>query len=180
MTQNGINFNYTLPDSSQIGRVSYGTIGDKDGADPPFYEELCIDITVSGQPYETKDSISSFLLIFGVMTILGLCLWAAIRLPFKNQRGAMGDIIKVNYLKYWKVLFITLSYMVMTWFFNLLHVASVNLTTLSQFTNYFALVFKIMSILAWPIFIIVFVGTLFILWKDLQLEKLLSRGIDER
>ncbi len=44
MQQNGTNFNYSLPDSSQIGKVIYSVIGDKNSASPPQEQTLCIEI----------------------------------------------------------------------------------------------------------------------------------------
>jgi len=66
MVQTGINFNYSLPDSSQIGIISYGTIGDKNGADPPYYEDLCIEITPSGKSISVGLYIIFILISFGL------------------------------------------------------------------------------------------------------------------
>lgn len=72
MQQNGVNFNYTLPDSSQIGIISYGTIGDKGGASPPNYEDLCITITATGEELTiSKALIDITLLIFFILLFVG-------------------------------------------------------------------------------------------------------------
>ncbi len=72
MQQEGINFNYTLADSSQLGVISYGTIGDKNGASPPNYEDLCIEITASGEILETsKALIDIALLLFFIGLLVG-------------------------------------------------------------------------------------------------------------
>lgn len=72
MTQDGINFNYTLPDNSQLGIISYGTIGDKDGVSPPDYEDLCIEITATGEEQTiSKAIIDISLLIFFILLMVG-------------------------------------------------------------------------------------------------------------
>jgi len=60
------NFNFTLPDSSQLGLISYGVIGDKDGASPPDEQTLCILITPTGGALDIQQSI----IIIGLMFIL--------------------------------------------------------------------------------------------------------------
>lgn len=138
------------------------------------------EVSNSGLEITESDSIVSIILILGAIFIFLLCLFASIFIPFSNSRSDLGKIISVNYLKYWKILFMSMTYITLLWVFNLLHVISVKMSLLVQFTNYFSIIFQVMNAIVWPIFVFIFVGTLFILWKDLALEKLLSRGINER
>lgn len=138
------------------------------------------DVTPSGIELTEGRSITYFILILGSLFIFILCLYASIIIPFKNSRGSLGEIIKVQYLKYFKILFMSLTYIVLLWVFNLFHVLSSNFAVLTQYTNYFALIFQVLNAIVFPVFVFIFVGTLFLLWKDLKLENLLMRGLNER
>ena len=70
MTKEGIEYNYTLPDNTQLGKLIYSTIGDKDGASPPKQQTLCINITPSGN--SGTDNIIFYLIV--IILLYGLTL----------------------------------------------------------------------------------------------------------
>ncbi len=93
MSQNGTNFNYTLPDSSQLGRITYTTIGDKNGATPPLTEDLCIEITPSGG---AKQTTFFFIVIALIYTVAFLGFFA--KNPTITLIGGLGMMILGLYL----------------------------------------------------------------------------------
>lgn len=112
MTKNGINFNFTLPDSSQEGRILYGTIGDKNGASPPEYEDLCIIITPSGNVVGTGESFMYvwILIVLAALVLLGG--WLSVIIPFENitTEGPIGKVIlKITLNKYMKLIVIWIT-----------------------------------------------------------------------
>jgi len=68
MTKDGIEYNYTLPDNTQLGKLIYSTVGDKDGASPPKQQTLCINITPSGK--SGAENIIFFVLVLGLLYTL--------------------------------------------------------------------------------------------------------------
>lgn len=70
MTKQGTNYNYTLPDNTQLGKLIYSTIGDKDGASPPKQQTLCINITPSGN--SGVDNIIFYLIAIILLYVLTL------------------------------------------------------------------------------------------------------------
>ncbi len=68
MTKDGIEYNYTLPDNTQLGKLIYSTIGDKGGASPPKQQTLCINITPSGN--SGAENIIFFVLVLVLLYTL--------------------------------------------------------------------------------------------------------------
>ena len=101
MTKAGINFNFTLPDSSQLGKIIYGTIGDKNGASPPNYEDLCIDITQTGFKINTAKAILYSVMLAFLLFIFGLLMWALFQIPrdIKDDEGFVINVSKLEYLR---------------------------------------------------------------------------------
>lgn len=70
---NGVDYNYTLPDASQVGTITYTTIGDKDGREQ--IEDLCIEITRTGGVTPEGVPILQGFLIFLVFATAGFMLY---------------------------------------------------------------------------------------------------------
>jgi len=113
MTKNETNFNFTLPDSSQEGTIIYGTIGDKNGADPPNFEDLCIEITPTGSVADTGETLIYIIILIFISLFLALALYIMIITPYQNI-GDMSDdgpvIIRVTKTKYVKIMAAWFSY----------------------------------------------------------------------
>lgn len=82
---NGVDFNYTLQDSTQLGTITYTTLGDKDGREQ--IEDLCLEITLDGSEgmNESQSIIvfSGIFLLMLVATVLGL-------VGFRFKNGAVS------------------------------------------------------------------------------------------
>lgn len=137
-------------------------------------------VTPTGELLTQSISIIYLILIFGVFGIFLLTLWGAIVLPMKNPRGGLDEIVDVSFLKYFKLGLMFLSYALFVWMINLLLVLSNSFIILTQYLGFFTMIFEILRVFIWPIFVIMWVTFVFLGWKDLQLIKLLERGIQPK
>jgi len=173
MDQDGINFNYTLPDSSQRGTISYGTIGDKNNADPPLSETLCIII---GAELETSESVLYFILAFGVFLLFGLSFYFMIATPYGNEKDVnSGAVIKITKLKYVKLGFILLTWVLLTWFLNILIGLSDKFVSLTMYYGFFGFIFDMMNNLALPLGVIIIVIAIFEIIRDANIQENIKR-----
>lgn len=169
MEQNGINFNYTLPDSSQTGTISYGTIGDKNGISPPKEETLCIEITKTGTILKTGESLLYFILAFGVFLLFVLSFFFMITTPYENEVNQKGAVIKITKLKYVKLGLILLTWVLFTWFLNILIGLSDNFVNLTMYYGFFGFIFQTMNNLALPLGLVILVISFFEIIRDADL-----------
>lgn len=175
MEKTGINFNYTLPDASQLGKISYGTIGDKNGASPPDYEDLCIEITKTGKTLDTPESLTYFILAFGVLLLFSLSFYFMISTPYGNEVNNNGAVIQVSKLKYVKLALILLTWVLFTWFLNILIGLSDNFVSLTMYYGFFGFIFEVMNRLALPLGIFIIVLCFFEIIRDTNIQKAISK-----
>lgn len=170
MQQNGTNFNFTLPDSSQEGRITYGTIGDKNGVSPPAFEELCIEITKTGTSVGTGESLMYIwiLIVLAALTTLGVYL--SIIIPYVNieEETRDGKIIRaITFTKYMKVIVIWITSGIFLIFLSILtgminnYVQFIELKSLS--TNMYTFITILTYGLSTTVMIVLFV----FIYKDL-------------
>ena len=175
MTKNGTNFIYSLPDSSQLGRVTYGTIGDKNGASPPEEESLCILITPTGRTLDTGESLTYFILAFGVLLLFMLSFYFMISTPYGNNKEEGGAVIKISKLKYVKLGLILLTWVLLTWFLNILIGLSDNFVSLNMYYGFFGFIFQVMNALALPLGIFIIVLSFFEIIRDANIQEAISK-----
>ncbi len=179
MEKTGINFNFTLPDSSQEGKISYGVIGDKNGADPPKYEDLCIQITKSGSFIETGESIMYIIILIFIMIFLGMGLYVAIITPYQNL-GEMTDdgpiITKVTKTKYVKIFAIWFSYGLLLTFITILTGMINNYIQFEGMKNLFTNTYIFLTVLGYGVSVTAIVLIIWNVWKDIILNKKILEG----
>ena len=137
-------------------------------------------VTQTGDQLTESISMIYFILTLGVFGIFLLTLWGAIVLPMKNPRGGLDEIVDVSILKYFKLGLMFLSYTLFMWLINLLLTLSNNFIILSQYLGFFTMMFVILRSFIWPLFVIMWATFTFLAWKDLQLIKLLERGLSPK
>ena len=141
---------------------------------------ITFEVTQTGFELTNARAIIYFILMLGVFMVFLIILWGAVVLPFKNQRGDSGRIIDIEKFKYLKLGLIFLSYALFIWLLNLFLTLSNSFLFLTQFTGFFTMVFQILINLVFPLFVIMVLTFWFFAWNDLQLMKLLKRGIKPR
>jgi len=170
-------FSYTIGggNNSEIG--TYWIEGHSN-LDDPF--KACYDITTIKIQASTSESILYTILVTLSLLLFSFSLWGAIVLPFSNSRNELGRVLSITWVKYLKVTFIVLVYLFMLWTLNLGVSITNNLVSLTQFSGFFEMMFNLMMAIAWPFFVVVFLFVNVALIKDLQLNKLLQRGLSPR
>lgn len=180
MEKNETNFNFTLPDSSQEGIISYGTIGDKNGANPPNYEDLCIEITRTGSSVNTGESIMYIAILIFILLFLSITLYISIITPYENimENSRHGKIVKrVTKTKYVKLIFIWFSYGLLLMFVTVLTGMTNNYIQFTEMKGMFTSIYLFLLIggygVSTGIIWLIFYNT----WKDIILNKnILSAG----
>jgi hypothetical protein len=174
MEKNGVNFNYTLPDSSQQGIISYGVIGDKNGISPPKEETLCILLTPTGNSIDTGESLIYIwiLIILAVLSALGIYLSTII--PYKNieEEVREGKIVKaVTKTKYMKLIVIWITSGIILSFLTILTGLINNYIQFVEMKGLFTNTYMFLRILSYGLSTTI-IWLLFLnLWKDILLNK---------
>ena len=139
----------------------------------------CIDFDISKTGVKLTEASSRIYtsLVIVVIFIFLFCLWAAIVLPFSNKRNELGRIYGIERLKYVKMFFMFLCYPLFIWLINLMLTLSDNFSSLTQYTGFFEMLFLLLMAFAYPIYFLMMATFVVVGWKDLQLTKLLSRGM---
>lgn len=170
MEKNGINFNYTLPDSSQEGRISYGVIGDKNGISPPKEETLCIELTPTGNSIDTGESLIYIwiLIILGILSALGIYLSSII--PYKNieEETRNGKIIRaITLTKYMKLIVMWITSGIILMFLTILVGMINNYVQFIEMKNLFTNIYTFLRILGYGLSTTIIWFLFLNFWKDL-------------
>jgi len=144
-------FSYTIECNSSIqtGIVSLG-----------------FQITKTGLPLDSSESLVYFILAFGVLLLFALSFYFMISTPYGNEVNEKGAVIKITKLKYVKLALILLTWVLFTWFLNILIGLSDNFVSLTMYYGFFGFIFEIMNSLAFPLGIVVLVIAIFEIVRD--------------
>ena len=175
MTKDDTFYNYTFNDTQTTGIYIVNGFGDPNGIKTSWAYD--VEVTPTGTLLETSDSINYAILTLGSLFLFLLCLYGGMVLPFRNGRDGEGKIISVEKLKYFKVGLLFLSYVFFAWFLNLLLTLSTNFSVLTQFTKFFEVIFSVTNTVSLALFVLMLFVMSVLAWKDLQLKKLLEKGI---
>lgn len=173
MVKNGINFNYTLPDSSQEGIISYGTIGDKNGANPPNYEDLCIKITRTGNDIDTGESLIYIWILIVLGILIGLGVYLSIIIPYKNieEETSKGKIVTaITKTKYMKLIMIWITSGIILIFITILTGMINNYVQFIEVKSLFTNVYTLLTILGYGLSTFIMIVLFISFWKDLLLN----------
>ncbi len=179
MQKNDITFNFTLPDSSQEGRVSYGVIGDKNGISPPQEETLCIEITRTGDFINISESIIYIIILISVAFLFVVFLWLAIITPYENLGEMSSDgpvIIKITKTKYVKIMAAWFSYGLLLTFVTVLTGMINNYVQFEEMKELFTNTYIFLTTLGYGVSLAVIVLLFWNTWNDIILNKKILEG----
>ncbi len=179
MEQNGINFNFTLPDSSQTGRISYGTIGDKDGVSPPLEETLCIEITPTGTILDKGEASMYIIILIFILIFLALGLYVMIKTPYQNLGEMSSDgpvIVRVTKTKYVKIFAAWFSYGLFLTFITVLTGMINNYVQFDGMKDLFTNTYIFLTVLGYGVSVTAIVLIIWNVWKDIILNKKILEG----
>ncbi len=132
-------------------------------------------ITKTGESLETSESLTYFILAFGVLILFALSFYFMISTPDGNKVDEGGAVIKLTKLKYVKLGLILLTWVLFTWFLNILIGLSDNFVSLTMYYGFFGFIFQVMNNLALPFGIIIIVIAFFEIIRDANIQKAISK-----
>ena len=133
------------------------------------------EVTKTGLELKTSESIVYLLMIFGVLILFLLSFYFMISTPYSNKIDRKGAVIKITKLKYVKLGLILLTWVLFTWILNVLIGLSDNFISLPMYYGFFGFMFDVMNRLALPLGILIIVIALFEIWKDVNIQKAISK-----
>lgn len=159
--------------STQTNKVGTYFIDGYSNLDTPL--GLCFEVTKTGETLTTGNSIIYGILNLFVFVFFILCLYFAIRIPYKNNANEKGAIIQVTKLKYIKIFMIGLTYVMFTWLLNVLIALSDNYSFLTQYYGLISFMFTTLNKLALPFGIFLIVLSFFEIIRDANIQKAIER-----
>lgn len=129
----------------------------------------------SGVVLETPQAILYIFLSVFVMLLFCLSLFLTFKTPYSHKVNETGEIIKLTKLKYVKLGFIMLDYILFVWVLNMLIGISENFLTLTLFSGFVGFLFQTLNNLALPFSIFIFVLSLFEIIKDTKIQKIINQ-----
>lgn len=138
------------------------------------------EVTPSGTNPTTAQGFLYGLLIIASMFFLVVCLYGAFTIDGKNEFTMGGDLIRVNFNKYYKGFLFLIAYLFAIFTTYLTWQVSAQFLLLDLGTAIFKTMFNILWIGFFPIMILlIIIG--FVKWlADVELHKLAERGLKPR
>jgi len=175
MTKQGLSFNYTFCNTDVLGNYIYDYFSDESicggGCENDF------TITGTGTQLSTSQAILYFVFLIAAIGIFILCLYYAVKIPYKNQRDEEGFLISVNDLKYVKIFLIGGCYLLLLLISGLLRGITSNFIPEIGVAGLFEWIFWILLSFMYPIIVCGLIFALIIFLNDRKLTKALERGI---
>jgi len=173
MTFNETFYNITMP-TNRTG--TYSVIGACSSATNMTFEFSYL-VTQSGAELSGSEATLHVTTLVILLLLVTVGVWGAIVLPFKNSRDGDGFVLGINYFKYLKVFMWFFSYFLFVWILNILVGLSNNYLSLNFVFPVFSFLFRFLSVMMYPSFIILFVIMIALYFKDKQVQKWIERGI---
>ena len=153
MTKNGIEFNYTFSNTTDLGDYLYKVFGDKDGVTQS--ETFCFSITPSGDSLdEGKAKLYSILMIAFFILFIATT-FIAWRIPMDHHRDEDNQIVSLNKLRYVKPILFFFAYILFVFFFGFVDVLAGSYFSITWIASTFSVIEEILLIGILPAFIIV-------------------------
>ena len=127
-----------------------------------------------GQEPTTNESIIYIILAFGVLLLFAISFYFMIVTPYGNKKNEKGATIQITKLKYVKLGLILLTWVLFTWFLNILIGLSDNFVFLTMYYGFFGFMFQVMNALALPLGIIILVIAGIEIIRDINVWKLIK------
>ncbi len=175
LTGGTFEYNITSGNHSELG--TYFVEG-YSNLDNPF--KACYVITnIKVETSEAEATLYVVLMILSLFVFI-FSLWGSVVLPFSNPRNALGRVIDISWVKYFKISLIAITFLMFLWIMNLGVTITENSVSLTQFSGFFTMIFTITTASIWPLLVLMFILMSILIIKDLQLNKLLKRGLTPR
>ncbi len=133
------------------------------------------EVTRTGKLLDTGESLIYFVLAFGVFLLFILSFYFMLSTPYGNKKDEHGAVIQLTKLKYVKLGLILLTWVLFTWFLNILIGLSDNFVSLTMYYGFFDFIFDVMNRLALPLGIIIIVIAFFEIIRDANIYENLKK-----
>jgi len=178
MTKNDVYYNISFSNSTDLGDYRVHGFGDPNGVKKSFV--YTFTVTNSGSILSTAESIVYIIFLIGMIFIFLLSLWASIVIPFRNDRGDEGEILRVNDWKIVKVGAITLSYLILLFIFGISRSIMENYLFINGAFRVFNWLFWLMWSAMFPLMVLSVTFTIIIFLQSKKLKEQLERGVQFR
>lgn len=139
-----------------------------------------ITITQTGSILSTAQGIVYVIFLIALIFIFHLCLFGAIKLKWRPERGGDGTIIGVNDLKYLKLVLFVASYLLLMFIFGIMRGITANFLFMTGFSGLFNFLFWFMFSFLFPLIILAVVLTIIAYLKDLKIKESIFRNVPLR
>lgn len=171
MTKSGMKFNYTFTSTSEIGH--YTICGECDTT--PWCAGMKISST--GTSLLTSQAILYFIFLLVSIGLFILCLYYAVKIPWKHQRDDEGQVIGINDLRYLKLFLIPISYLILMFILGLLRSITANFIPELGVSGFFEWTYWIMLSFMYPLIIIAFLVGIITFLNNKKLQRAIQRGL---
>lgn len=167
-------WNLTFCNTTQIGTYIVNGVANPDGVLTGFAYDF--EVNPDGKEYTTAQSLTYILALLMATFFLLLFLVGSVYIPYGNERNGEGQVVKVNYKKYAKIICVSFSYLTLMWIFYILHNISLGYLHIASAANFFKVFYRFMIAFMYPIFVSVIVIGFVVFIRDLKTEKMIERG----
>lgn len=171
-------YNFSLPNTNTLGLHSYA-IYCTNGTNSGIASELYYLVNLTGEDFNIQKAILYIFVLIITLVLTLLCLYGAIKIPWKNKRGEDGYIVGMNDLKYVKLLlwFVTyLFFLFATWLTFLVS----KFLELGMTSKFFEWIYLFLLVFLFPVFIITTLSGIISYFNDKKTWRMLERNIRMR
>lgn len=179
MVKNGDDYSYSFSDTDTMGQYLIYGVCDESGTKTNWVYDFTITATGSDL---TQAKSNSYLIIFiiSILIFIGLVI-LGIYLPGSNKKDQFtGYIIAVSNVKYLKILFLGLAYMVSVFIGYLSWMIAYAYLDMEFVTTIFRFIFTAQVVLIPGLFILLVYLSIANAVRDSKLSEMLTRGLNVR
>lgn len=167
MTKNGQTFNGTIS-SANLQSSGYHII--QVGCSNANYE-ICRDVTETGKQLSTEQSLMYLIILIIMFGFFILSMYGSIAIPFNNERNNDGEVLKVNWKKYSKLLCIGVTYVSFIWIIFMGWNLSWAYLQMQGISTFFKWIFYLFFAMSFPVFVGIIVIGIISYLHDRDWEK---------
>ena len=144
-------------------------------SDSPSIE---FEITPTGEDLSEAQGMIYLVMLLAGFIIFGLCLWGAIKIPFRDIRDEEdGQILSVNGLKPVKVILGFFAYLSLLFISTIVHDIAQSYLFLSAVQGFFNIIQLILLICVYPLLLLTMIVAVKLFVTDKKTQDLLDKGI---
>lgn len=169
MEDNEDSYNYTFTNTSLIGQYLVYGFCDENGIIQNWQYDFYISRRGTNLTLEESVIYVIFLIFIGLLFIGSS--YFSFRIPFKNLKNSYGETVMLTKIKYFKLVFIAVSYGLFLWILNLLIGIADNFAYLTMFYGFFNFVFMALIRLSYLVFVVLLIVGFVEIVRDFQFKK---------